>query len=253
MSVKKAKKTTQSEEDISNKLALIFITAVAALGLLMVINRLILNGETFLLARNIIIAALPISAASIIGFGVAFFLCSGRAKKVCSFLLKISVGLLLSCLFILFDFIFAIKALYIIISALCVTSLIYYIYPFEFFVHTILCVGSAISFWILSHMMTISSPNAIFIVSGSLSLVFICLILTLLAMKNGGSLNFFSHKIHLFGKNSNYIFLFITFAVIFSAFASAILFFSSAFAYYLIFALLGYLVVIAIYYTARLV
>ena len=248
------KKSIRSDDEISNKLVFIFFATIVALGALMIVNRLMLRGNTFLVGMRLVQSLGIAGAVCAVGSAICLFAVKPR-RPVFSFILKASLAVIAASAFILYtDFVFAIKALYVIISAVSVMFFIFYIYPREFFYHTVLCTASGVSLWALSHFSGETvSPLAIIIVSLSLFFVFAALLVTFISMKHGGQITLFSKKLEILPKTANYSLLFITAAIIIAAFTSAFLIYSPAFTYYLIFALLGYLVVLAIYFTTRII
>lgn len=159
-------------------------------------------------------------------------------------------------------FVDGIKALYIVIPTLSVLALIYFIYSTEFFIIASMASLGGFLMWYMSRSyyelpITRVSADQFFGSGGFYASVFTAVILAAAvliiasASRNGGGIRLSGRNITLFQVSANYPLMYASAAVT-ALCAAAALIFGAGIAYYLMFAAFGYLFILAVYYTVRM-
>ena len=151
------------------------------------------------------------------------------------------------------DFARSIKVLYILIPALALFYIIYHIYQREFFIHSVVCAVSAASLYLLKNATAQSNVSKIILVS-VIFFLFIAAVFAVIMLirQNDGSIVMNGKTIKLVTEKVNYKLLNVTFAVMALLFVAGIVANTPVFAYYLMIATAAYLIVLAGYFTAKL-
>lgn len=138
--------------------------------------------------------------------------------------------------------------LYVLIPVVAVLYIIFYSYPRDFFFIALSACLGAIAVWVLAGLKTGALYPALLTLLSAFSLVIwlVAVVLTIMAHKNSGKL--FGKEV--FASNALYALMYVTYALVLAAVAAAVLF-GNAVLYYAAFGLVGYLVLVGIFYTVR--
>jgi len=254
------KKPVDKKDYISNKILVMFTLAFLGVLLLMFVYRFLGRADSFKATLTCLQAAWWISIAGIVGGIVWEWFAKKKGKDQTYRLMRgrniavLSLVVFLSVLFILtYNPFSAIKALYIILPALSVLYLVYYTYQFEFFVITVECAGAALLMWALGKAVRNSyySAYAIAILAVMLVLCAASAAAVYVIGKNGGKLKLGTKSVRLFHKNANLTPLYLT-AGVMAALFLIVFIVGAPVAAYGLFAVLGYLFIMAVYYTVKL-
>ena len=137
------------------------------------------------------------------------------------------------------------------VPAAAVIALVYYLYQREFFVITLLSAVGIVGLWILRRAAG-GHQAVVYAYMAAGAVVILAAALGCRAMqKSGGILTLGGKKVALFHRNASYGMVYLTCAVVAVAAAAGLLLGTGA-AYYLMIALVGWLFVMAVYYTVKL-
>lgn len=138
-----------------------------------------------------------------------------------------------------------------IVPAAAVLALVYYLYQHEFFAVTVLSALGLVGLWLFRRAGSAHQPLLYgYIVV--LAVILVAAVLLCRSMSNhGGALTLGGKKLQVFSHNASYGMIYLTCAIVAVAVAAALALGTGA-AYYLIFALVGWLFVMAVYYTVKL-
>lgn len=138
--------------------------------------------------------------------------------------------------------------LYVMIPAVAVLYIVFYSYPRDFFAIASSSGIGAIAVWVIASLKTGGLYPALMLAVFAFSVIALAirLICTVIAQKNGGK---------LFGKDmlasdARYALMYVTYALVLAALTVALVLGNAAL-YYAAFGLVGYLVLVGIYYTLR--
>ena len=237
-----------------------FTLAFLGVLLLMFVYRFLGRADSFKATLVSLQVAWWISLFGIVA-GAVWEWCAKRAGKDQTYrLLRVrniavfSLIIFLSVLFILtYNPFSAIKALYIILPTLSVLYLVYYTYQFEFFVITVECAGAALLMWVLGKAVR-NNYYSVYAIAILAVMLVLCAALAAAVYwvgKNGGKIKFGEKGIRLFPKKANLKPLYLTDGVIAALFL-VVFFIGAPVATYGLFAVLGYLFIMAVYYTVKL-
>lgn len=137
------------------------------------------------------------------------------------------------------------------VPAAAVLALVYYLYQHEFFAVTVLSALGLLGLWLFRRSggghLTLVYTYMVF-----LGIVLAAAVLLCRSMSaKGGVLSLGGKKVQVFPRNASYGMIYLTCAVVAVAVAAALLLGAAA-AYYLIFALVAWLFIMAVYYTVKL-
>lgn len=244
---------------VTNKVLLVFTLALVGVLSLMFIYRLLNYGSTFMMGYTILRVSGILSVPGM-ALGIVLWLYERRTGKNTEFKMIKGANILfffLACgvcvAFILkFDYITAIKVLYVLIPASAVIYLIFYVYQPEFFIITLVsCVGG-IGLWAMHRAMSglyaayapvIFALIVLFSIGASA--------LTFGLMRNKGLLKIGKKSYEVFERNSRSSYVYLASAVS-TLFSAAALICGATTAYYLMFGIFGYLFIMGIYFTVKL-
>jgi hypothetical protein len=159
-------------------------------------------------------------------------------------------------------FIDGIRALYIIIPALSVLALIYFIYSPEFFIIASIASLGGFLMWYMSGSyyelpITQITTDQFLNNSGLYASIFVVVVMLAAvlviaaASRHEGGIRLAGRHIKLFGAAANYPLMYASAAVT-AVCAAAALVFGAGIAYYLMFVSFGYLFILAVYYTVKM-
>lgn len=248
----------EKSDRFTNRILTVFAVTFLAFVGLVVIYRSYNRASTMLATRTALFIAAGVGVAGILA-GVLIHLLSLRGKKFAG---RARMGLDLAffmaalafcCLFMAFYYSAAVRVLYVAVPAAAVLYMIFLVYQREFFIISLVSACGGFACWALSRLYAGSATAGT-----ARRFAVVCLALTvlialffILVRKNGGILKFGGAGAAILHANASYRFIFVTCAAVALALAGALIFGSLA-AYYAMFILFGYLFVMAVYYTVKL-
>lgn len=137
------------------------------------------------------------------------------------------------------------------VPAAAVLALVYYLYQREFFAVTVLSALGLLGLWLFRRVGGAHQPLLYAYLVVLAVILVAAVLLCRSASAHGGSLTLGGKKLQLFAHNTSYGMVYLTCAVVAVAVAAALVLGTSA-AYYLIFALVAWLFIMAVYYTVKL-
>lgn len=246
---------------VTNKILIVFMTSFIAILAAMLYESNVGSGKNVLLIRDIIIpAAMIISVLGIIGgIVIAFFRRKQNKTEELRILSGKNIALYSLAVFAFafclkfFDFTIAPRLLYILVPAVTLLYLIFHIYQREFFIHSLVLASTAGVLWLLKVGLTGGRSAKII----PLSIVFIAFILATAAIilylkRKKGMLAYKNGQTEILPSSTNYMLLFITLAASAIVYVLPLIFGWAMFAHYLVFLVLGYTLILAIYFTTKL-
>lgn len=248
----------QKEDVVLNRTLIWFGAAVVLEFLLLLLNRYYITPKASEIAfQGALLAAFPtIIGVSAVGFvaSLVWLVLKHRAGKT-HLLPGVLTGVFASVLVISVTtfrfFATGVQFLCWLVPAVAVLGLVYYLYQREFFTITVLSGLGILGLWIFRR----SNGGHLSTIYGYAAAVAVVLVLTILlcrsAQRSQGMLTRGTKKFRLFHKNANYGMIYLTSGIVAAALAVGLLMGMAA-AYYLIFVLVAWLFVMAVYYTVRL-
>ena len=145
----------------------------------------------------------------------------------------------------------AVQLLYLLVPAGAVLALVYYLYQKEFFFSACGVGGGMLGLWLVrKNIGTHDLVVNLYMVAGAVLLVAI-LLLTLTIKKNQGVLAVGERQYEILPKQSNFMLIVLSCAVSLLALLAGLLL-GGTVAFYLLFVLLGWLFVLLVYYTVKM-
>ena len=253
---------SQREDAVLGKVILWFLSAVVLEFLLFLVNRFYINvrvatewGVPVMNAIHNIVRVLPfvgiIVAALLVIRGVTW---KKKGKNAGKFAVAAVLSLVVAlCSLIIWRFYdTGVKFLYVFVPVIAVLALIYYLYQREFFLSALICGMGGIGLWavrkngLANHAVLMYVSLAIVVVAA----VIMCAI-AWSARKNKGIWTVNGKSIKLFSVKANYVTLAVSCVLACACYAIG-LFLGSTVAYYLLFVLAAWLVVLLVYHTVKL-
>lgn len=247
------KQANRAQDYIVNKMLCVFTLAFLLILGLMNVSRMMSRADSYVLAFK----SMPYIAAgfALVAVGCVVWALIARAKNVDT-RYRLLTGKHLAIVFAFCALCAGVLAyaftketltfLYVFIPTVAVLFIIFYSYPRDFFAIAASSGLGAIAVWAIAKL-GMESPVlmiTVFVVSVlALLFRFVC---TVIAQKNGGKL--FGSE--LFASNALYALMYVTYVLVLAALI-AILVLGPAALYYAAFGLVGYLVLVGIYYTVR--
>ncbi|SMC64820.1 hypothetical protein [Papillibacter cinnamivorans] len=255
---KKDRKMSTKERDdlVFNKILWLFGIAVAAELLLLLCYKFYVksSADTIVAVYHVMTKLVYVGAAGAAA-GVIWAIAARKAGRA-RYGVRLAVLSGLTSLCVLFINAFYPNGIIIlcgVIPIVAILALIYYLYQREFFVSSVLIGAGILVLW-LYRKGTGSEiwGTVIHLAAGIFAAVLVlCLIAFLLLRARKGSLSLGNKTVSIFPAGASYISLFST--LLFSAASlAAMLLFGATAAYYAIFVLVGYLFVLAVYYTVKM-
>ncbi len=258
------KKTTTYDDYITNKILGIFTAAFFIIVGLMLTYRGYRSFDTMFVTQKIVYVAAGVFAVISI-LGVIWEVRTTKAgikqeyKVVRGKNLAIVAGASAVCAFLVARyFVDGVKAMYIMVPIVTVLALVYIIYSTDFFLISVLTTVGGIWMWLISkssfsgilgaNLTSILNSRVFFFSLAAIILLIVAAGILSMLRKNSGELK--GKKI--LTKSSNYLLLYLSIAVTALAVFFAVIF-GISLAYYLIFVLFGYLFILAVYYTVKLI
>lgn len=138
-----------------------------------------------------------------------------------------------------------------IVPAAAVLALVYYLYQREFFSVTVLSALGLLGLWLFRRSGS-SHQALVYAYVVVLAVILVAAVLLCRSMSaHNGTLTLGGKKLQLFQRNASYGMIYLTCAIVAVAVAAALVLGTSA-AYYLIFALVAWIFIMAVYYTVKL-
>lgn len=260
MNYEKHEDRSRKEDAVLNRVLIWFGAAVAAEFVMLLLNRFYINYTTasaeITLASALSKILWPVSLVALVCAAACAAWYFSTAKKGGKTALPFVLGwvsLAVSvCLGVTYWFnATGVQFLCGVIPVVAVMALVYYLYQREFFTVTVLSAVGILGLWIIrkgagSHAVLIYS----YVVAAAVVMLLAALLFRML-QKNGGTLVRGERKFHIFPSGANYGMLYLSCGVV-AAVLIAACFLGTAVAYYLIFALVAWLFVMAVYYTVKL-
>ncbi|MCL2083955.1 MAG: hypothetical protein FWH06_01690 [Oscillospiraceae bacterium] len=246
-------KRKQKEEELTNRILLVFGLSLAALLLLMLLNRLLIadNGRHMItVSYGCLFAALTIAAASLAGliYMAVLWKRSPGSVWVGRLLHITSIALLFAgALALIYRNQYEVfPLLYVVLISVAVLYLVYNIYQRDFFVQAVVTGCAALTLYGFSRLLGKSMLS--YIGYGAATLLLIgALGVTYYISRRRGMLG----GLRLLPANANFPLMYVTYLALNAALLAALLI-GAAFSFWAMIGVLGYLFVLAVYYTVKL-
>lgn len=138
-----------------------------------------------------------------------------------------------------------------VVPAAAVLALVYYLYQHEFFTVTVLSALGLLGLWLFRRM-AVGHQIVVYAYFVVLAVILVAtVVLCRSASANGGAISLGGKKLQLFQRSTSYGMIYLTCAIVAVAVAAALALGTGA-AYYLIFALVAWIFIMAVYYTVKL-
>lgn len=259
---KQTKAAKHKQEDIALSRALIWFAAAMVLEfLLLLVNKYYVD---FSADAGAIAIALTLEkvfkafavAGTLAGVVCAFLYFKRTGEKASPFLLLVAGAVLLfsgiGSVVILRFWSAGVRALSVIVPALAVLALIYYLYQKEFFLSALAVSVGMFALWMVRQ--NLAAHRVIFAVYAVLAAALLAAVVTVTvsAKKNGGSVSLPGRKIPLLSKKGDGYALILTSCALSLALGAAGAFLGATAAFYLLIALAAWAFVLLVYYTVKL-
>lgn len=248
------------EDVILNRVLVWFGAAVVVELVLLLLNRYYINFTTVpgeIAFAGALLKAWPAiigitAAGTVICFLWSFFWAkSGKRVILPGALTGVFLGALVISVVTYRFYATGVQLLCGVVPAAAVLALVYYLYQHEFFAVTVLSALGLLGLWLFRR----SSGSYLILVYVYMAVLAVILVATVLLCRslsaNSGVLTVGDKKLQLFPRNASYGMIYLTCAVVAAAVVAALLLGTAA-AYYLIFALVAWLFIMAVYYTVKL-
>ena len=259
---KKIKVAKERQEDAALNRALLWIAGAVILeGLLMLVDRYYINFYTDELSINIAMAiswvvrvgtvlALVVAAA-----GAAWRFKAKKSEKptlLPSVVALAGLAVAVFCGVIWVFYAYGVTLLYVLIPAVAVLALVYYLYQRECFLAVGLTALGIFGVWLLRKGRAGPYAGLIQAYLAVLALLSLVLLAALIWLHGkGGVWTRGERQVRLLRKKANYPILYVTCVVMAAAFVAALVL-GNALTYYLIFALIAWAFILVVYYTVQL-
>ncbi len=255
MAVKR--RVSTKEEHITNEILLIFSCAfVAILGIIMIDN--MFKNTSTALTTTFVLAVLGAVLLLCCAAGVVIAVRgkkqkNSRQRSIGLNFAVFSAAYAFICLYASYFFIDGIKHLYFLVPAVAVVSLIYFLYPSDFFAQSIITGAGGFLLFYFSNRMAIGyiSTAMIIISAGAFALLAAAVVFGLILKKKRGRLSLAGKRFQVFPSNANYAMYFVTCALIAASLALSIVLGPER-AYMFMFGVFTYLFVLAVFYTVKM-
>lgn len=250
----------RQEDAVLNRVLIWFGAAVIVELIMLLLNRYFINYTTDsneIMFADALSRILPVVAlgglALCVACAVWFWYARKNAKKSgLPMVLALVFAALSVCLGVTYQFrATGVQLLCGAVPVVAVMALVYYLYQKEFFAVTVLSAVGILGLWMIRK----ANGGHELIVYGYVAAAAVVMLLAALGMrslqKNKGMLVLGEKHIHIFSRNANYGMLYLTCGVV-AAVLIAACFLGTTVAYYLIFGLVAWLFVMAVYYTVKL-
>lgn len=259
--MRKNSAASKEKDYLTNKLLSVFTIAFIMIYALMIVGRMMERVDLFLKAWAITkIVAVVFAVLALVGLGRAFY-CKKRGIDTRYCLLSGTNIAAVSAFIALCAFGLSqvfnpnfLPVLYVFIPTVAVSYIIYHSYQQEFFLVWKTSVFGAVGVWIIGRALAggYGSTHAGLFLWIFLAVIAIVLAVTVVLQISGGAVKLAGRKIRIFNSDLSYGVVYLSFAVLLGVLA-AVVFSAGAWTYPMIFTLVGYTVIMGIYYTIRLI
>lgn len=250
----------RQEDAVLNRVLVWFGGAVIVELIMLLLNRYFINYTT--LPEEITLMAaiakiLPIAAIVCLVLCVAGALWCANARKAgkragVPLVLTLMLGALAVCFGVTYFFRGSgVQLMCGAVPVVAVMALVYYLYQKEFFAVTVLSAVGILGLWIIRK----ANGGSDFVVYAYVAAAAVVMLLAVLAarklQKSDGVLVRGEKRLHIFSHKANYGMIYLTCGIVAAVLIAACVL-GTAVAYYLIFGLVAWLFVMAVYYTVKL-
>ena len=259
---KQTKAVKHKQEDIALSRALIWFAAAMVLEfLLLLVNKYYVN---FSADAGAIAVALALEkvfkvfavVGTLAGIACAVLYFRRTGEKASPFLLLVAGAVLLfagiGCVVILRFWSAGVRALSVIVPAIAVLALIYYLYQKEFFLSALAVSVGMFALWMVRQ--NLAAHRVLFAIYAVLAVALLAVVVTVTvsAKKNGGSITLLGRKIPLLSKKGDGYTLTLASCVLSLALGAAGALLGATAAFYLLIALAAWAFILLVYYTVKL-
>lgn len=259
---KQTKAAKHKQEDIALSRALTWFAAAMVLEfLLLLVNKYYVD---FSADAGAIAVALTMEkffkifavVGTLAGIVCAVLYCKRAKEKTAPFLLLVAAAVLVfagvGCVVILRFWSAGVRALSVIVPAIAVLALIYYLYQKEFFLSALAVSAGMFALWMVRQ--NLAAHRVLFAVYAVLALAVLSAVVTVTvsAKKNGGSITVAGRKIPLLSKKGDGYTLTLASCALSLALGAAGAFLGATAAFYLLIALAAWAFILLVYYTVKL-
>ena len=142
-----------------------------------------------------------------------------------------------------------IKLCLVVVPAICVLGMIYYLYQKEFFLVCVINAAGILALWSIRAFGM--GLKLYLLIAAALVVILLCVALTVALQTRQGVLTVMGQRVRVFSKSSSYVPLYLSAALSAAAMAAGLIF-GVTVAYYAIFVLAALLFILAVYYTVKL-
>jgi hypothetical protein len=253
--MKKQSPAAKKDEQIFYKILILFLAAFVAEVIFLVLNRLYLYAGTFMTARAIVqvlsYVSIAAAAAGIILF--AALLKKGKARRGTFVFLAGAAGLL-ACWWMEFFYPHGAKYLCYLVPVVLILGLVYYIYPRDFFCSAAMGTVVLLDLWAARRVL--GNPKwmgTMWVLAAVLAVLLAAFgLLSWKLSKSQGKGTLFGKSYDILPQKAKYPLLYATAIGSIAILLGAMLLGPTA-AYFLMFLLGAYLLVLIVYYTAKLI
>lgn len=254
--VSKNSAVNKKKDYVTNKLLLVFTVAFALLILLMNVGRMMKSTTTFIVAMTTVKVAAIVAVAAV-AIGVIMMIVENSKKTDTTYKLLSGKNVTLGALFVALctgalAVIFSVEMLmlmYVLVPTVVVLYIVYYSYQREFFMIVLASALGGLGIWVLGSELVNSSDMIALAIAAAA--VCVCAVVTVLAQLRGGKLSVFGRDFELFGSDTRYALIYLTFVLVLALLAAAFLIADLTTVFAL--GLVAYIVVTGIYYTVKLI
>ncbi|MDL2273350.1 hypothetical protein LJC34_02190 [Oscillospiraceae bacterium OttesenSCG-928-G22] len=257
------------EEAATNRILLTFLFALILIVGLMLANRGYRSISTMFATRYILYAVSCVGVLGIV-YGILRTRTEKKARVDYSMTVLNGPGIvLLSAILAIYGFVGGqfyldgISWMYVFVPAVAVLLLIFLLYPRDFFYISVICACGGYLMWYLSGSIGAGgllrfnpaewvTRRGIYASILAILALVAAIVVFVRAKRKNGMFEMGKLKLRLLGAGANYLLLFLTVALM-ALFVVLAMLLGSVFAYYLTFAVFGYLFIAAIYYTVKII
>ncbi len=247
---------TVKKDYVTNKLLLVFTLAFALLLLFTNIGRMMRSTATYMAAWNI--------AKIVSGISIALFVCGiimiivekakgidTKYKLLAGKNISVAAAVIALCSIAL-SFVFSssmLMLIYLFLVSFVVLYIVYYSYPRDFFMIVLSSILSGTAIWLLISDIVNSADAIILSVVGVL--IVLLAVFTVFVQVKGNKFKLFGREFNPFHSDAKFTLVYLSYVLSLLILAAAFL--VADLAVYFAFGLIGYILLIGIYYTVKLI
>ncbi|MBQ1351916.1 MAG: hypothetical protein IIY71_04250 [Oscillospiraceae bacterium] len=252
--MKKQSSAAKRDEMIFNKILIMFLVAFVAEVICLVLNRLYLYAGTFMTAHTIVRVISYVSIAVAV-LGIILFITRLKREKASlgAFLFLAGAAGWVACQWMEYFYPHGAKYLCYLIPVILVLGLIYYIYPRDCFASVVLGTVVLLVLWTARRAWgNVNRMGTLWVLAAVAAVVLaVCGLLAWRLSKSDGMAKLFGRSYRVLSKKAKYPLLYATCILGIAALLAAMLLGPVA-AYFLLFLLGAYLIILIVYYTTKL-